>query len=558
MEFAALEREGQQQYEEEEEEEMVADVAKNPMFSSCSTSSSSPSPSSNYSHYNKGLMPHPNISWGAQANDRQHQQRRRRQRLWLLGTLESKEEGTRCNNKAVLGEQDPSFSPRLDQMDLSSHQTQSSNSDADAGDTAAAGNGGSSSNGGNGPSGPMGSGSGGSSSCRIIEREHMFDKVVTPSDVGKLNRLVIPKQHAEKYFPLDSTTNEKGLLLSFEDRNGKPWRFRYSYWNSSQSYVMTKGWSRFVKDKRLDAGDIVSFQRGVGDLEAKEHFYIDWRRRPDAPDPSSSLLPPPLGLPLRHELSLGPPPPVPLRWSRLFLPTPNPTNPPNHMHFHPNHHHLNYDRTTHGHHHLLQFHHHNPINSPFNYSRSCYNYSGGGGGGGGGSGSADTSRSWGCYNQNCNYYNYNVVNTGGTGSGPGSGFYELRSSSTPQHDVGVGVGVVQEGTGGDGDAPMVIESVPVVHGKAAAKRVRLFGVNLDCPTPEDDDSDSEGDILSSTSSYNTIPCTTGMPSSHLSLYHLPSASSLPSLQLRVYSGAPLPTAPDQLPPNQSLSFNFDI
>ncbi|CAA6663279.1 unnamed protein product [Spirodela intermedia] len=87
-----------------------------------------------------------------------------------------------------------------------------------------------------------------------MEKEHMFDKVVTPSD-----------QHAERYFPLDASTNEKGLLLNFEDPSGKPWRFRYSYWNSSQSYVMTKGWSRFVKEKRLDAGDTVSFGRGVGE-----------------------------------------------------------------------------------------------------------------------------------------------------------------------------------------------------------------------------------------------------------------------------------------------------
>ncbi|KAG2260798.1 hypothetical protein Bca52824_080092 [Brassica carinata] len=114
------------------------------------------------------------------------------------------------------------------------------------------------------------------------EREHMFDKVVTPSDVGKLNRLVIPKQHAERYFPLDnSSTNNKGLLLDFEDRTGNSWRFRYSYWNSSQSYVMTKGWSRFVKDKKLDAGDIVSFQR---DPCNKDKLYIDWRRRPKIPD----------------------------------------------------------------------------------------------------------------------------------------------------------------------------------------------------------------------------------------------------------------------------------
>ncbi|KAD4178469.1 hypothetical protein R6Q59_022067 [Mikania micrantha] len=116
----------------------------------------------------------------------------------------------------------------------------------------------------------------------MVEREHMFDKVVTPSDVGKLNRLVIPKQHAERYFPLDSSTNYKGLLLNFEDRNGKLWRFQYSYWNSSQSYVMTKGWSRFVKEKKLDAGDVVSFQRGVG-VTAKDRLFIDWRRRSSQP-----------------------------------------------------------------------------------------------------------------------------------------------------------------------------------------------------------------------------------------------------------------------------------
>ncbi|CAN6568446.1 unnamed protein product [Malus baccata var. baccata] len=150
------------------------------------------------------------------------------------------------------------------------------------------------------------------------EREHMFDKVVTPSDVGKLNRLVIPKQHAERYFPLDSSSNDKGLLLNFQDRTGKPWRFRYSYWNSSQSYVMTKGWSRFVKEKKLDAGDIVSFERGVGE-SGKDRLYIDWRRRPPPPLPPQlhphnhygggrlySLLQPPLpssvmsSMPLRH------------------------------------------------------------------------------------------------------------------------------------------------------------------------------------------------------------------------------------------------------------------
>ncbi|RID46439.1 hypothetical protein BRARA_I03099 [Brassica rapa] len=116
-------------------------------------------------------------------------------------------------------------------------------------------------------------------------REVLFEKAVTPSDVGKLNRLVIPKQHAEKHFPLPAMTTAtvvtamtpsptKGVLINLEDRTGKVWRFRYSYWNSSQSYVLTKGWSRFVKEKNLRAGDVVCFERSTG---PDRQLYIDWK-----------------------------------------------------------------------------------------------------------------------------------------------------------------------------------------------------------------------------------------------------------------------------------------
>ncbi|KAE8663107.1 B3 domain-containing protein [Hibiscus syriacus] len=109
------------------------------------------------------------------------------------------------------------------------------------------------------------------------EWEPMFDKPLTPSDVGKLNRLVIPKQHAEKYFPLGGDSGDnRGLLLSFEDESGKCWGFRYSYWNSSQSYVLTKGWSRYVKEKQLDAGDVILFHRHRTDCD---RLFIRWRRR---------------------------------------------------------------------------------------------------------------------------------------------------------------------------------------------------------------------------------------------------------------------------------------
>jgi RAV-like factor len=109
--------------------------------------------------------------------------------------------------------------------------------------------------------------------------QQLFEKSVTPSDVGKLNRLVIPKQHAEKHFPLQgccSGSASKGLLLNFKDVAGKVWRFRYSYWNSSQSYVLTKGWSRFVKEKNLKAGDIVGFHRST---DPDQQLFIDWKAK---------------------------------------------------------------------------------------------------------------------------------------------------------------------------------------------------------------------------------------------------------------------------------------
>ncbi|XP_047175751.1 B3 domain-containing transcription factor NGA1 [Vigna umbellata] len=287
-----------------------------------------------------------------------------------------------------------------------------------------------------------------SNAKEVVEKEHMFDKVVTPSDVGKLNRLVIPKQHAEKYFPLDSSSNEKGLLLNFEDRNGKVWRFRYSYWNSSQSYVMTKGWSRFVKEKKLDAGDIVSFQRGLGDMY-RHRLYIDWRRRTDHGHPPSDPSASPLFLPS-------------IRW--YSLPATSPIVPPRYHHDH-HFHHLNYNN-------LFTFQHQ-------------HQYLGHAHG-------AATSAAAAAHHHN-NYGEHN------SGSGTGSLYY-LRSS------MPMGGGADQNLAGrGNSIVPMIIDSVPVNvghhnhrHGHggmssgggssttSSGKRLRLFGVNMECASSGED------------------------------------------------------------------------
>ncbi|CAH9116936.1 unnamed protein product [Cuscuta epithymum] len=302
-----------------------------------------------------------------------------------------------------------------------------------------------------------------------MEKEHMFDKVVTPSDVGKLNRLVIPKQHAEKYFPLDSSNNEKGLLLNFEDRNGKPWRFRYSYWNSSQSYVMTKGWSRFVKEKKLDAGDVVSFQRGASE-SAKDRLFIDWRRRPDSQYSSSD-----------HH----------------------------HLHHHRLHH---LPPVVHFPHHLsslqrpaIHHQHHYPaaaaaawnpqaLFSPLqpSYGYSSYGFRG----------NAPTAHGSVIFNGVGGPIGGEVVVNGNPCSGISSSGIYFRPIITAGNQQEM---VQRIGTCGGGGG-VVFESVPVVQGKAAAKRLRLFGVNMDCPI-SDDSSSAATSPNSNTTSTTTIPAT---------------------------------------------------
>ncbi|XP_010501940.1 PREDICTED: AP2/ERF and B3 domain-containing transcription factor At1g50680-like [Camelina sativa] len=99
-----------------------------------------------------------------------------------------------------------------------------------------------------------------------FSRTELFQKELTPSDVGKLNRLVIPKRHAVNYMPSISRPKEKeeveigeGVEIVVYDRELRQWKFRYCYWKSSQSFVITSGWKSFVREKKLKEKDVISF-----------------------------------------------------------------------------------------------------------------------------------------------------------------------------------------------------------------------------------------------------------------------------------------------------------
>ncbi|XP_039851416.1 B3 domain-containing transcription factor NGA1-like [Panicum virgatum] len=89
---------------------------------------------------------------------------------------------------------------------------------------------------------------------------------------------------AEKYFPQISKTksDRNDPVLTFEDSStGLIWHFRFSLWCSSTTYVLTKGWPTFIKEKKLNNGDIVFFYRSVSKSTGTNRFFIHIKPRVD-------------------------------------------------------------------------------------------------------------------------------------------------------------------------------------------------------------------------------------------------------------------------------------
>ncbi|CAN6331458.1 unnamed protein product [Urochloa humidicola] len=242
------------------------------------------SPSSRY----KGVVPQPNGRWGAQIYERHA-------RVWL-GTFADEAAAARAYDVAALrfrgrggavnfpgahahAAAEMAFLaalPKAEVVDMLRKHTYDDELRQALRSSAAAAAGG-----GRGPA------------VVVPRRVALFEKAVTPSDVGRLNRLVVPKLQAEKHFPpLDEGAAAPPVLLAFEDAagGGKVWRFRYSYWSSSQSYVLTRGWSRFVREKGLAAGDTVAFSQAAaavsspcgtddGEVGVKRRMFIECRKR---------------------------------------------------------------------------------------------------------------------------------------------------------------------------------------------------------------------------------------------------------------------------------------
>lgn len=101
-----------------------------------------------------------------------------------------------------------------------------------------------------------------------VEKSNSFAKTLTQSDANNGGGFSVPRYCAETIFPrLDYTADPPVQTVVARDVHGEIWKFRHIYRGTPRRHLLTTGWSTFVNQKKLVAGDSIVFMRTEnGDL----------------------------------------------------------------------------------------------------------------------------------------------------------------------------------------------------------------------------------------------------------------------------------------------------
>ena len=92
-----------------------------------------------------------------------------------------------------------------------------------------------------------------------------FAKTLTQSDANNGGGFSVPWFCAETIFPVVDYTAEPPVQnVVARDVHGVEWKFRHIYRGTPRRHLLTTGWSTFVNQKKLVAGDSIVFLRGDG------------------------------------------------------------------------------------------------------------------------------------------------------------------------------------------------------------------------------------------------------------------------------------------------------
>lgn len=103
----------------------------------------------------------------------------------------------------------------------------------------------------------------------VADKPASFAKTLTQSDANNGGGFSVPRYCAETIFPrLDYSADPPVQTVLAKDVHGEVWKFRHIYRGTPRRHLLTTGWSTFVNQKKLVAGDSIVFLRteNGGDL----------------------------------------------------------------------------------------------------------------------------------------------------------------------------------------------------------------------------------------------------------------------------------------------------
>ncbi|KAL2332033.1 hypothetical protein Fmac_019614 [Flemingia macrophylla] len=108
----------------------------------------------------------------------------------------------------------------------------------------------------------------GGAASEVPEKPASFAKTLTQSDANNGGGFSVPRYCAETIFPrLDYSAEPPVQTVIAKDVHGEVWKFRHIYRGTPRRHLLTTGWSSFVNQKKLVAGDSIVFLRADnGDL----------------------------------------------------------------------------------------------------------------------------------------------------------------------------------------------------------------------------------------------------------------------------------------------------
>ncbi|RWR83956.1 auxin response factor 18-like protein [Cinnamomum micranthum f. kanehirae] len=104
--------------------------------------------------------------------------------------------------------------------------------------------------------------------AEVADKPASFAKTLTQSDANNGGGFSVPRYCAETIFPrLDYSADPPVQTILAKDVHGEIWKFRHIYRGTPRRHLLTTGWSTFVNQKKLIAGDSIVFLRTEnGDL----------------------------------------------------------------------------------------------------------------------------------------------------------------------------------------------------------------------------------------------------------------------------------------------------